>query len=539
MFQYNEDNILMMSFSVDEKWSIATYMRGFKLWSVDGRQSKKLLLPKNVRNVTKRPGVSSSLVLSAGDKYAVSGIRKELYIWNMETEELSKVLYAHFQRIIDIKSLVVGKENSVITASIDRSIKVWDLNYIFEDDHHIDKHELTIESVSVSSAASLAVTATRGCIGVWDYMTGTLNYTLAKNDMGAIVTHAIVNEEGTTVMAAESGELLFWSLETKSVIFSEECRGIVQIIFNKKQTKCLVVQSSGPMGSHTGHVQTKHFPSGETDVAFEYTYRKYVEVVWTSDESYIVCYGFEKLKNHLYVHSAKTGKLVHKFLVKYDGFKEVQKMVVLPEKAGIVGLIDVDKGNIMDVINKKLVKSIQGWGGNCTKDGKFGLCAPPSGGMDILDLRSGAVTKTLIPKISEGIFDVIAEFNKRDDYILYYHSGRKTIRAFRRKDGAQIANYRVQAEMKAMKTSADGRSIILGMGDGSMTTLTIADPNNKDTKNYLNNLPSRILRTQKGFVHPKGTYFQNGYPYPSPYDYPIYTDYLKDLKKVIPGYKPQ
>ena len=367
MFQYNEDNILMMSLSVDEQWCIATTMRGFKLWSVDGRQSKKLLLAKNVRNVSKRPGVSSSLVLSAGDKYAVAGIRKELYIWNMETEELSKVLYAHFQRIVDIKSLVVGRENSVITSSIDRSIKVWDLNYIFEDDHHIDKHELTIESVSVSSKANLAVTATRGCIGVWDYMTGNLNYSLAKNDMGAIVTHAIVNEEGNTVIAAESGEILFWSLETKSVIFNEECRGIVQMIFNKKQTKCLVVQGSGPMGSHTGFVQTKHFPSGETDVSFEFTYRKFVDVVWTSDESYIVCYGFEKLKNHLYVHSAKTGKLVHKFMVKYDGFKEVQSMVVLPEKAGIVGLIDVDKGNIMDVVNKKLIKSIQGWGGNCTK----------------------------------------------------------------------------------------------------------------------------------------------------------------------------
>ena len=54
-----------------------------------------------------------------------------------------------------------------------------------------------------------------------------------------------------------------------------------------------------------------------------------------------------------------------------------------------------------------------------------------SGGMDILDLRSGSVVKTLIPKVSEGIFDVIAEFNKTDDYVLYYHSGRKTIRAFR------------------------------------------------------------------------------------------------------------
>ena len=118
-------------------------------------------------------------------------------------------------------------------------------------------------------------------------------------------------------------------------------------------------------------------------------------------------------------------------------------MVVLPEKPGLVALIDVDKGNIMDVVNKKLVKSIQGWGGNCTKDGKFGLNAPSSGGMDILDLRSGNVVKTLIPKVSEGIFDVMAEFNKTDDYVLYYHSGRKTIRVFRRKDGQQIANYRV------------------------------------------------------------------------------------------------
>ena len=77
--------------------------------------------------------------------------------------------------------------------------------------------------------------------------------------------------------------------------------------------------------------------------------------------------------------------------------------------------------------------------------------------MDILDLRSGNVVKTLIPKVSEGIFDVIAEFNKTDDYVLYYHSGRKTIRAFRRKDGKMIANFRVQADLKGMETTTDGR----------------------------------------------------------------------------------
>ena len=107
----------------------------------------------------------------------------------------------------------------------------------------------------------------------------------------------------------------------------------------------------------------------------------------------------------------------------------------------------------------------------------------------------------------------------------------------RRKDGKQIANYRVQAELKAMKTSADGKSIVLGMGDGSMTTLTIADPDNKDTKAYVNSLPSRAKKIEGIYVHPKGIYFQNGYPYPSPYDCSIYTDYLKDLRKVIPGYK--
>ena len=33
-----------------------------------------------------------------------------------------------------------------------------------------------------------------------------------------------------------------------------------------------------------------------------------------------------------------------------------------------------------------------------------------------------------------------------------------------------------------MDTTNDGRSVVLGMGDGSMTTLTIADPAKEGTK---------------------------------------------------------
>ena len=60
---------------------------------------------------------------------------------------------------------VTGNDNCVITSSIDRSIKVWDLDYIFENEKHIDKHELTIDSLSISTKAQIAVVVTRSCIG--------------------------------------------------------------------------------------------------------------------------------------------------------------------------------------------------------------------------------------------------------------------------------------------------------------------------------------------------------------------------------------
>ena len=48
-----------------------------------------------------------------------------------------------------IQPLTVGTWNSVVTSSIDRTVKVWNMNYIFEQVHHIDRHELPIDSTSV------------------------------------------------------------------------------------------------------------------------------------------------------------------------------------------------------------------------------------------------------------------------------------------------------------------------------------------------------------------------------------------------------
>ena len=157
-------------------------------------------------------------------------------------------------------------------------------------------------------------------------------------------------------------------------------------------------------------------------------------------------------------------------------------------------MIDQDKGNIMDIKNKKYVRAIPMWGGSCSSDGRYGLYAPSRGGLDILDLRhGGTILRTLIPKIAEGIFTVICKFNATNEYVLYYHSGRKTLRVFRARDGTMIANYRVPSDLSSLESTTDGYSVVLGMMDGNLTVLTIADPNSKrgNMNEYLKALPSR------------------------------------------------
>lgn len=103
----------------------------------------------------------------------------------------------------------------------------------------------------------------------------------------------------------------------------------------------------------------------------------------------------------------------------------------MPHKANLVAVISPDKGMLFDIRTKKFLKSVPKWGGFCTKDGKYGLYAPTRGGLELLELKKGTSIKTFIPRVAEGVFTVICMFNKTDEYVLYYHSGKKTLRVFR------------------------------------------------------------------------------------------------------------
>ena len=145
--------------------------------------------------------------------------------------------------------------------------------------------------------------------------------------------------------------------------------------------------STGVPGNFIGIFQLKSFPGGESLIKVNFPYKKFLASLLMPDETQVVTCGLDRGRTHLYVFSGQDGTLNSKILLKYNGFKDLTRMVALPLKPGWVGLIDGEKGTIMDIINRKVIKTIPCWDGSYTSDGKFGLYAPQSGGLDILDLR--------------------------------------------------------------------------------------------------------------------------------------------------------
>ena len=92
-----------------------------------------------------------------------------------------------------------------------------------------------------------------------------------------------------------------------------------------------------------------------------------IQVVMSSNEHHIICYDADKTDHNLNIFNMKNGNLLTKFSIKYPGFKEVIKLVALPDKPSVVATIDVDKGNLIDIAQKKFIKSISCWDGTCSK----------------------------------------------------------------------------------------------------------------------------------------------------------------------------
>ena len=59
-----------------------------------------------------------------------------------------------------------------------------------------------------------------------------------------------VNEAGSHIVAAESGDLLYWDMATRKVVHQERQENIQQIFFYKNQARCVVVSKKGSKGKN-------------------------------------------------------------------------------------------------------------------------------------------------------------------------------------------------------------------------------------------------------------------------------------------------
>ena len=84
-----------------------------------------------------------------------------------------------------------------------------------------------------------------------------------------------------------------------------------------------------------------------------------------------------------------------------------------------------------------------------------------------------------------GVFDVSTLITPNDRHVIYYHSGRRTIRVFRLEDGKKIADYKSTAKVRCMKCTQDSKSVVIGCEDGTVSMFIIADPFYPEYFNYL------------------------------------------------------
>ena len=164
-------------------------------------------------------------------------------------------------------------------------------------------------------------------------------------------------------MAAESGNVLYWHVEEGKVIFKEEQKNILQLMFYDDEGHCLAVSKTGSPPDYKAVCISRTFPEGKKKYEFEFSYKLFKNVVMTADAQFFIALGTEKSKDTLFVYHLETGQFLHKFLVKYPNLKDITLMVAIPDKPSLVALIDPDKGNMVDVRNKKFVKSFPQWGG--------------------------------------------------------------------------------------------------------------------------------------------------------------------------------
>jgi WD40 repeat protein len=224
---------------------------------------------------------------------------------------------------------------------------------------------------------------------------GKIKYQLCHNPHGAIFSCSAMSSTGTFAASSESNRLVIWDIEERKPTFVSTSQSnnvlIKQLTFHQSEINvlCATVETTTKLVTITNYI----LPDGEVVYSVEYNLKpgsEYKNFVVSSDDTYLVIFRNDKKNDVLAIYLAADGSQVHNVKLQYPNYTpDFFEMVPMHKNPHYIALIDADKGNLINVKDKKFVRSIAKWNGRATKDDKFGLYAPTRGGMEVLDLKNG------------------------------------------------------------------------------------------------------------------------------------------------------
>ncbi|CAF3573336.1 unnamed protein product [Adineta steineri] len=514
----NKDRVFSFILSNDENYLMAVTFKGFKIFSFRSYLWKTCLLPGSVRNImsgTKR--LTYTAAFSHDNRYCIACVKSSVYMFEIEWGELVASFDSHFGRILVLKCLSTasGGNNYIITTGMDKTTKVWNLQNAKEKSITIAQLDKIIEMMHISTDTQIILAQSRTQLCIFDMKTGSILGQLSANKNGSIYQCTAMCSNGLFAVSAESGNLVLWDIEERKPSFVTPLRNIFQLLLHSAETMVLVLTCEAavaPVPSASGNTPSSNVPLGQNILAVSYaipdgdviyeiiTNIKRMhhpkKVVCTADDMYLVIIEEKKNTEVLGLYDPMTGEHVYNVKLNYPSYRDIISMVTIPKQPYLVGLIDSEKGVVMNLRDKKVHITLPKWGGQISSDGKYGLYAPTRGGLEMFEFRNGKVAKTLIGKVAEGVFDVLTFFTPTNNHVIYYNKGKRTIRVFRTVDGRQIADMKCPAKVRQAIATQDGRALVVGYEDGAVQVFLIIDHLEPSTIDYLKSWRKRQYGSQ-------------------------------------------
>ena len=327
----NHNKLFAMTLSDNESYLLSTLEFGYKLLHVSEESADgdcpltELKLPTGVRNFL---GRNCPVVLTHDDQYVIGAAGWIVYVWQVCDAQLLTTVDIHYDRIKSL--LCVPKLNKVITASIDKSVKIWNLDKIREESCTFDRHEKPIEQLHLAANAHVAATTTRNCVGVWDLGTGRLTKTLATRAHTSVVTHSAITADGAYVVSAESGNVLLWDVAKAVVVREKTYSDVQQLLLIHNDSKILIVFKVAP--NHCRCV-FRRVPRWYINHEFDFEITKYRDVVVTSDGLLLVVPMADQSGDCLRVYNIRTRpEHMHDTTPEYPNYQNYTRVVAMPDE---------------------------------------------------------------------------------------------------------------------------------------------------------------------------------------------------------------